>query len=102
MNLGKKEYNVTKKKPRQFGVHEKKWGGGGGVKMYLLTKFCNCLREEKLKGRKKNFHFDLTLILHILTKSNFLTSCSREKVELRKKIYRQCICIACCLREQFE
>lgn len=70
--------------------------------MYLLTKFCNCLREEKLKGRKKNFHFDLTLILHILTKSNFLTSCSREKVELRKKIYRQCICIACCLSEQFE
>lgn len=56
--------------------------------MYLLTKFCNCLREEK--GRNFfSFNFDLTLILHILTKSNFLTSCSREKVELRKKIYRQ-------------
>lgn len=51
--------------------------------MYLLTKFCNCLREEK--GRNFYFYFDLTLILHILTKSNFLTSCSREKVELRKK-----------------
>ena len=68
--------------------------------MYLLTEFCNFLREEK--GRKFFFQFGLTLILHILTKSNFLTSCSREKVELRKKIYRQCICIACCLREQFE
>lgn len=96
MNLGKKEYNrnVTKKNQNNLTVwcSREKWGGGGGVKMYLLTKFCNCLREEKLKGRKKNFHFDLTLILHILTKSNFLTSCSREKVELRKKIYRQCIC----------
>lgn len=70
--------------------------------MYLLTEFCNCLPVREEKGRNFFFHLDLTLILHILTKSNFLTSCSREKVELRKKIYRQCICIACCLREQFE
>lgn len=100
MNLGKKEYTVTPKKKPDSLVFTKKNGVGEGVSKCTLQNFA--IAYVRKKDVIFFFHFDLTLILHILTKSNFLTSCSREKVELRKKIYRKCICIACCLHEQFE